>query len=183
MGGQIFFVVICLLLGNRTSEFCWYFLIGVYVRRMQLLENSKSRFLALCVILGAFILPITIEHNFYDESFRELMGNKMFVVWGLRILVGALFSLGFMSVVRTVSKKYSLVSKVGTMTLGIYIVHSVYVIFIGKQLLCVSIKTGSSPIDWMLMALTTFVAMVLSVLTIMLMRNNRYIKMIFLGEF
>lgn len=183
VGGQILFIVICILLGNRTSEFCWYFLVGVYAKQLHIMERSNIIFVVLAFLLGALILPVIIRHNFYDEGFQYLMTNNLYGIWALRILVGMLFSLGLMSVIKSLSKKYSLFSKIGAMTLGIYIVHSIYVVFIGKQLLGLFIKTGSNLVDWSLICFAVFFVLMLTVLTIILIRKSKYLKMIFLGEF
>lgn len=181
-GGGIVFILLCLFLGNRTSEFCWYFLVGVLINQKEVIGKIGKLYI-IFFSLYIVLLFFTITHNFYEESFRYLISNGMLYMVILRLLCGIMACLFLLDLFKKISKKYSLFSKVGTMTLGIYIIHSIFVIFLGKNVLGLSIMTGNSMFDWLLMVMSAFFVLFISIFTIRLMQKNRIIKMLFLGEY
>lgn len=179
-GGYLLFVVLSLLLGNRTSEFCWYLLFGIIAYRYKLLEKIRWMHLLLMFLVYAIILQITKVHNIYVDSFWSLFKNHSFILF-LRIFAGMLASISVLSIFYKIIAQHSTISKMGTMTLGIYIIHSIIVIC-GHQVFHFEMIYKSPLLTWTMILLSTCVIIIVSVILISLLRKNRISSFLILGE-
>lgn len=126
----LIFCVVTLLYCYKDSfvlEFFPYFAIGLILKHLNVLETIGNVFfpnVLLCVI--CFVCSFTTlffyeDFYFYRHTIYDLIHDNRVWIWYLRIFNGTLWSLLFMSLFKRYSRRYSILSYCGTLTLSIYL--------------------------------------------------------------
>lgn len=175
------YLCLCLCLGNRTSEFALYFLLGLMIKQRCLLERTNWKSIAVLFAAYCIVLPFSCRYNFYHYGFYDMIGNGMGGYWIFRQIAGMSLCFVLMWLTYKLCRQNYYITEIGTMTLGLYIIHSIYVVYVAKNILHIAINENDV-ISWTLILLGVIGISLLSVMTVKILRLNKYTKYVFLGE-
>ena len=140
--------------------------------------NSKSFVVILVVTLLIFVY--SNDFSLYDIKAIDLILHNQ-LPWIARQVSGLGFSICLCWCFSKVLDKQSWMTSLGTMTLGIYLVHDYLVEFIGHGLLDIKI-----PLDaiwgWIILLAIVSLLILICVLLIKIIRLNKYTRLVILGE-
>ena len=172
---------VCALLGVNSafslpfvSPYLFYYLAGYYASTVKITPLHIRFFVFLTIFSSLFIIAINIALAYgLAESFNSLNSYSSSVV--------AAMALGIFGLIRTKigslsERKTNILKILSTLTFGIYIVHPLYINFAYKYL-------KFSPLHfpaWASIPLFTFIVLILSTISVLLMRKVPFVRKYFL---
>lgn len=173
-----------------------FFLIGMLLHRFEpVFWRNKLK----VALVSAFICAVlcwrydAVDYNMYMHPFRfDMPSIYLFVI---RTLIGTFASLLCIILIRLICDRFGdtalvrALAKVGTMTLGIYVFHTYMVLLSNRfaaRIESLNIfgnsDMGNLFYEYGICLTATFLFMAISILIILILRKNKYSRLIFLGE-
>lgn len=183
LGGVALFLIISFFLGNRMSEFSTYIVFGYFLRKQQLLDKLSKNWMIFLFILYCIGLYFTIGKNFYvvEYQYHELINGQFYILL-LRQISAVTLSVIIIKIFYQYSGKYNKFSYLGSITLGIYLIHDFIIEIWLSKYLNFCLPSLNSFIEYMIIFILTISVIVFSSIVIALLRKNRLLKLLLLGE-
>jgi fucose 4-O-acetylase-like acetyltransferase len=178
----LFFYFSSLVLGSRNCEFSSYFILGILLKKYNILQRLNIVHCIILLLLYVILFQISKDHTFYKEGFRSLLESGCYVILLSRQLVACLACIVLAKLFFEIYNKKSLFSYLGTMTLGIYIIHDTIVDFTIRQHLGWCLPDWGY-FTWLSIMAVVLVLILISVLFIMFFRKYKWTRLLLLGEF
>lgn len=181
--GGVLFLIISFFLGNRMSEFSTYIVFGYFLRKKQLLDKIGKNWMVFLFVLYCIGLYFTIGKNFYviEYQYHELINGQFYILL-LRQISAVTLSVIIIKCFKQYSGKYSKFSYLGSITLGIYLIHDFIIEIWLSKYLNFCLPSLNSFIEYMIIFILTISAVAFSSIVIALLRKNRLLKLLLLGE-
>lgn len=140
--------------GGYTVEFLPYFALGLLLKKYDVVSLVLSRasfFMSAFLILAvALYFCVFNELYFYDNQLGVLKDSGRLWIWPLRLLCGTSWSLFFILLFARLSKRYTLFSFCGTLTMGIYLLQQP----VFDNLLCRDVNLELHAVPYWIVAFT-----------------------------
>ena len=165
------------------SEFSTYIVFGYFLRKKQLLDKISKNWMIFLFVLYCIGLYFTIGKNFYviEYQYHELI-NEQFYILLLRQISAVTLSVIIIICFKQYSGKYNKFSYLGSITLGIYLIHDFIIEMWLSKYLNLCLPSLNSFIEYMIIFILTISTIVFSSIVIALLRKNRLLKLLLLGE-
>lgn len=164
--------------GNFTMEFILYFLLGVFLSKTKV--TSKITISVSLLLIGFILFPFISNHSFYSEKAQWAILNIPYQ-WFMRQVCGICLSLGICGLFAKYVNAKTCLTQLGTMTLGIYLIHDFFVEMILRDKF--NWKMNLTNIwGWFILIALVVVIITFCYICISILRKNKYSKAIFLGE-
>ncbi len=169
--------------GGYTVEFLPYFALGLLLRKYDVINTllSKSAYLLCVFFFIAVVLYIYLFKDlyFYDNQLGVLKDAGRIWIWPLRLLCGTSWSMLFILLFARYSKRYTLISACGTLTMGIYLFQQP----IFDNLLIRDIDLGLPVVPYWIVAFTIAVCILTAISSFCLwMQRFQLTRDLLLGE-
>ncbi len=155
-----------------------FYVIGYYINKYHFLIRKQLlpfAFAGWCVLAWFWkmhgieiVIPSFIPQSVFDFIYR-----------GVSAFLGIYVIFGFLPSVLSERKAWNtIIARIGTLTLGIYVVHLILVKFVAQ------IATSLFNVDgWMAVIITGLILIFISVPLVLLLRVNKYLSKFLLGKF
>lgn len=182
-GYYVAFLIVCQFFGNRTGEFSLYIIYGMVLHNF---FNSRKTMSIIPILFVIYIptLLLTMGKNIYvpEYQYHKLILSSGWYIAVLRQISAISACTIVMVLFSKYAKGYSIVSKWGTMTLGIYLIHDFIIEnLVSKHLLLCIPDYGSLVVYVICISITVF-AILCSVCLIEMIRKNKISRILLLGE-
>lgn len=168
------------VLGNYSVEFILYFIGGMLLNRYDVINRINSRSFAVLFVVSLTIFAYSKDYSFYVIKAKDLILHNQ-LPWIARQICGLGFSTCLCWCFSKALDKQSWMTPLGTMTLGIYLIHDYLVEFVGHGLLDIKL-----PLDviwgWIVLLAVVSLLVFICVLLIIIIRLNKYTRLVILGE-
>lgn len=171
-----------------TSELFLYYVLGgaLYNSKYKASIYNKSKkvynpmiFISLSLVaLGLFF--IVGKYQFYNDTLKSLLINGKFYIWILRILCACIICYLIITLTQMYSKRYNLISYIGSKTLGLYIYTGLMVDVCLKYHLMIH---DDSMLSWLTALIISIVATILALVIIRCLESNKITKFCFFGKY
>ena len=168
------------LLGNRTTEFVPYFIVGMIMAKCNFVDTLSKYYVIAGVLVAFILLTWTSKFSFYVSESHALLIHAPHK-WVGRELVAILLCIAILYVFKNTGSITSKLCKYGNMTLGIYLIHD-YIIE------CVINKYFHWTLDltewggWIIVIIVWIVTLSVCIGIVMLLSKNKYTALFLLGE-
>lgn len=176
----VFSLLASWFVGNFTMEFVVYFLLGLYLGRVKFIDKLNVFHIILLIAVGLIIYSTTGGHNFYDDKSKWAIINIPHI-WLLRQICGACLSLGVCGLFKLFVNKERWYTSLGTMTLGIYLIHDYLVEMLLHDFFHWKLQLTTVS-EWSVIIALVLIVIAICCLLIRIIRMNRFTKLLFLGE-
>lgn len=110
-----------------TFEMATYFSIGLVIKQIgifdKVLQMKQWLTFTLFIVGSVLCYSFTISYSFYTNGLNELIGQGMFLIYPIRMVVALFISLAIIRWVYALSGEYNWFSKMGSYTLAFYTIH------------------------------------------------------------
>lgn len=168
------------IIGNMSFEFATYILLGVFAKKIELFEKLNITQIFILLLLGIMLLFWIWDHSLYVDKAKILLATSP-LTFIARQACGICLGLFFISIIKSFCKEQTCLTNIGTITLGIYLIHDYIIEFILKGYFHFGFNFTEF-YQWVfLITCSIIIFAVISRITF-LIKKNKWARLILLGE-
>lgn len=182
----IVFLCITLMLPQYAiCELSPYFLLGGAAKTLQTSDNKiiallkNSTLLSVLIgVIGLVIFPFVGKYQFYSYNIHNMMSGGLVHIWLLRFVCACCLMYTIIFWVRRLTGKYSVISYMGSKSLGLYIWHGLMLDSFRRLNYRFS---GDAAWSWIYITIAVFFTTIAITAWIWVLEQNRITKYLFFG--